>query len=111
MFGLRVFIIHSRLTHKDPVNIFDVEANEDVCFKLTTNSGPSDNPMQSEITGHIGGQGNHFCRKCDVGGTKLHKESDGGFHSLFEVTAIQVSNGMLIHKWYSLGFHDQQLAH
>jgi hypothetical protein len=44
--------------------------------------------MQSEITGHIGGQGNDFFRKCDVGGNKLYKESDDGFHSLFEVKAI-----------------------
>lgn len=74
-----------RSTHQNPVQVFDVERKEDVCFKISTNSGPSDNPMQSEITGHIGGKGNHFCRKCDVGGTKLHKESDEGFHSLFEV--------------------------
>jgi hypothetical protein len=67
--------------------------------------------MQSEITSHIGGQGNHFCQKCDVGGNKLYKESDGGFHSLFKVTAIRILGGALIHKTYSQEFQDRRLVH
>ncbi len=39
--------------------------------------------MQSEISGHIGGNGNFFCRKCMAGGTTEVKETDDGFHSLF----------------------------
>ena len=54
-------------------------------FKINVNSGPSDNPAQSEVCGHIGGKGNKFCRKCHVGGPHEVKESDEGFHSLFEV--------------------------
>ncbi|KAL1939056.1 hypothetical protein VTO73DRAFT_10316 [Trametes versicolor] len=37
----------------------------------------------SELSGHIGGNGNHFCRKCKVGGTTLSKATDDGFHALF----------------------------
>jgi hypothetical protein len=41
--------------------------------------------MQSEVTGHIGAQGNYPCRKCHIGGSTKDKETDEGFHSLFEV--------------------------
>jgi hypothetical protein len=42
--------------------------------------------MGSEMTGHIGAKGNHFCRKCKVGGCGEHKRTDAGFHSMFEVS-------------------------
>ncbi len=54
-------------------------------FKIYVNCGPGDNPAQSELCGHIGGNGNHPCRKCLVGGTQQYKETDAGFHSMFEV--------------------------
>jgi hypothetical protein len=41
--------------------------------------------MQSDCSGHIGGKGNFSCRKCTVGGTQKDKETNEGFHSMFEV--------------------------
>jgi len=56
-----------------------------VRFKIYVNCEPGDNPAQSDVCGHIGGNENHPCRKCFVGGTQQVKETDVGFHSLFEV--------------------------
>ncbi|KAJ7021121.1 hypothetical protein C8F04DRAFT_1213895 [Mycena alexandri] len=72
------------LTHKDPVKVRDADTHEMSRLCIYVNAGPSDNPMQSEITGHIGAKGNHMCRKCKAGGTEKEKETDACFHSLFE---------------------------
>ncbi|KAJ7275955.1 hypothetical protein C8J57DRAFT_1466570 [Mycena rebaudengoi] len=53
-------------THTNPVRVED-ETGKTTCFCIHVNAGPSDNPMQSEISAHIGGKGNHFCRKCQAG--------------------------------------------
>lgn len=74
-----------RLTHTDPVIVRDAETHENTRFCIHGNAGPSDNPMQSEVSGHIGAKGNYMCRKCEAGGTQEEKESNECFHSLFEV--------------------------
>lgn len=76
---------HDRLTHNEPVHVNDAMAGKEVCFGLFVNAKTSDNPMQSEASLHIGGNGNHFCRKCTVGGTTEEKESTEGFETLFHV--------------------------
>ncbi|KAJ6619620.1 hypothetical protein B0H10DRAFT_1946670 [Mycena sp. CBHHK59/15] len=70
-------------THTDPIRVQD-EHGKTTRVCLHVNAGPSDNPMQSEVTGHIGGKGNRFCRKCEVGGTQKEKATDEGYHALFE---------------------------
>ncbi|KAJ7794953.1 hypothetical protein B0H13DRAFT_2245509 [Mycena leptocephala] len=69
--------------HVDPIKVRDAETHETTRVCIHGNAGPSNNPMQSEISGHIGAKGNHFCRKCEAGGTDKDKETNECFHSLF----------------------------
>ncbi len=52
---------------------------------MFVSADPSDNPMQSEVSSHIGSGGNLLCRKCNAGGNTEEKESDEGFEHLFKV--------------------------
>lgn len=85
-YGTKVF--YDRSTHTKPIKVRHGLSGQQMRFKIYVNCGPGDNPAQSEICGHIGGNGNHPCRKCLVGGPQKDKESDVGFHSLFEVKRI-----------------------
>jgi hypothetical protein len=85
-----------RETHTNPVVVED-ESGDAACFCIYVNAGPSDNPMQSEISAHIGGKGNCLCRKCRVGGTQKDKATNEGYHALFEVRQI------VLHLFHQFG--------
>lgn len=74
----------SRETQKSPFEVYDAISGRYVRLRLALLSLAADNPMSSEISGHIGSRGNYFCRKCLAGGSKEEKRSDIVFHSLFE---------------------------
>ncbi|KAJ7300664.1 hypothetical protein DFH08DRAFT_979466 [Mycena albidolilacea] len=81
-------------THSNPVCIQD-ENGKTTRFCIYCNCTPSDNPMQSEICGHIGGKGNKFCRKCHVGGMQLEKTTSKGYHALFEPGELRMKEHTL----------------
>ncbi|KAJ7469208.1 hypothetical protein FB451DRAFT_1479092 [Mycena latifolia] len=71
-------------THTEPIEVRDAESGSATCLCIHANAGPSDNPMQSEVSGHIGGKGNCPCRKCKMGGTQQEKTTNEGYHAIFE---------------------------
>ena len=85
IFDVHLVLIIDRSTHKSPVKVRHGTSGAQVRFKIYVNCDPGDNPAQSDVCGHIGGNGNHPCRKCLIGGPQQVKETDIGFHSLFEV--------------------------
>ena len=73
----------------EPVKTHDTLTGQTVQFKIFQISGAADNPMVSEISGHIGGQGNLYCRKCHVGSSDLDKETNNGYCCFFMVISFQ----------------------
>ena len=50
-----------------------------VQFKIYINSAPEDNPAQSNVCGHIGGNGNHHAGNALLVGHKKKKKQMMGF--------------------------------
>ncbi|KDQ55321.1 hypothetical protein JAAARDRAFT_195723 [Jaapia argillacea MUCL 33604] len=71
-------------THKNPIRVPDPSTGGFCRFRVFPVDALTDNPMQSEECGHIGGNGNCDCRKCSWGGSEAFKVSSDGYDSLFE---------------------------
>ncbi|KAJ7111881.1 hypothetical protein C8R44DRAFT_632476 [Mycena epipterygia] len=107
--GIKSLIVS---THTHPVSVYDESNQQEAAFRLFINTGPSDNPMGSEMTGHIGAKGNYFCRKCKVGGCGEHKRTDLGFHNMFEAGAPRTAADTLeeLHKQIESACHGIEAA-
>ncbi|KAJ7628494.1 hypothetical protein FB45DRAFT_1028581 [Roridomyces roridus] len=70
-------------THEDPIVVKDPLTQDKALLILGVNVDASDNPMQSEVCSHIGDKGNLPCRKCEVGGTQVTKQTNQTYHDFF----------------------------
>jgi len=73
-----------------PVKVQNASNGLQMRFRIYCNCTLGDNPSQSETSGHIGGNGNHPCYKCELGGTQKVQETDDGFHASFSVCAVNL---------------------
>lgn len=74
---------------------WDCQDNEEVMLIPYGLFHAGDNPMQAEECSQGGLNCNRFCRTCDVGGTKEHKESKQGYCSLFKSGNLCTPEGMV----------------
>jgi len=75
--------------HKNPVKVHHGTSGTQVQFKIYANSGLGDNPAQSEVCGHIGGNGNHPCRNALLAGhSKIKKPILGFTASLRQIDTL-----------------------
>jgi len=56
----------SRCLRQDGFTAYDCVLHEEALFIVWTYACQGDNPMQSELSSHIGLNGNFFCRICYV---------------------------------------------
>jgi len=80
-------LIETRETHCAPVKVRNASNGLPMRFRIYCNCTPRDNPSQSKTSGHIRGNENHLCRKCELGGTQKAQETDNGFHASFSICA------------------------
>ncbi|TFK51166.1 hypothetical protein OE88DRAFT_1735116 [Heliocybe sulcata] len=71
-----------RTRSKEPIKTWDSVRQRHILIRPWLLFVPGDNPMQAEVASHVGLNGNHFCRRCHVGGPKEFKESDEGYPTL-----------------------------
>jgi hypothetical protein len=88
---LTLSLIKNRETHREPVKVRNATIGQQTKLKIYCNCAPGDSPSQSKTSGHIGGKGNHPCRKCEIGDTQKVQETDNGFHASFSICVFPVS--------------------
>ena len=92
-----------RGTYTEPVKVRDAITGQQTRFRICVNCCPGDNPAQSDISGHIGSNGNFPCRKCHVGGTQEVKATEAGFWQMFQVSdsrcTCEIDTNQFINFW------------
>ncbi|KAJ3782266.1 hypothetical protein GGU10DRAFT_275927 [Lentinula aff. detonsa] len=72
-----------RETERKPIRVYNAATGRMCRSILRVPMLPADNPAQSEESSHMGGNSNHPCRKCKVGGSFQETETADGYHCFF----------------------------
>jgi hypothetical protein len=64
---------------------YDCQLQSEIVFQIHAHLLPADNPQQAESNSNAGANANLWCRGDNSGGTDEFRESDEGYHALFEV--------------------------
>ncbi|KAJ3545720.1 hypothetical protein NMY22_g2322 [Coprinellus aureogranulatus] len=80
--------LNHRDTHTNPVRCYNAHKHRPCRFRTLVPNLQGDNPQQSEECSHIGHNGLFFCRICHVGGPAEVKESNDGYHALYEASPM-----------------------
>ncbi|KIK62529.1 hypothetical protein GYMLUDRAFT_242689 [Collybiopsis luxurians FD-317 M1] len=70
-------------TEKNPIRCYNAATGRMCRTILRVPMLPANNPAQSEEASHMGGNSNHPCRKCKVGGSYQETETPEGYHCFF----------------------------
>ncbi|KAK7463484.1 hypothetical protein VKT23_006832 [Stygiomarasmius scandens] len=79
-------------THEKPARCHNAATGRPCRFRIQVPYLPADNPQQSEECSHIGHHGSYPCRICHVGGPYTVKESDDGYHAMYNVGTPRSAN-------------------
>ncbi|KAJ3994246.1 hypothetical protein F5050DRAFT_1800809 [Lentinula boryana] len=72
-----------RETERKPIRVYNAATGRMCRSILRVPMLPADNPAQSEESSHMGGNSNHPCQKCKVGGSFQETETADGYHCFF----------------------------
>ncbi|PPQ83741.1 hypothetical protein CVT24_007640 [Panaeolus cyanescens] len=63
---------------------YDCKLQQEIIFQIHAHLLPADNPQQATESSTASSKARMWCRGDDLGGTDNHRETDEGYHSLFE---------------------------
>ncbi|KXN84185.1 hypothetical protein AN958_12897 [Leucoagaricus sp. SymC.cos] len=71
---------------------FDCQLHQEIIFQLYAHLFSGDNPMQAELADNTGQNSRWWCRSDESGGTKEERESDVGYHALYQIPLARNPN-------------------
>ncbi|KAJ7495328.1 hypothetical protein FB451DRAFT_1387366 [Mycena latifolia] len=77
-------------THTSPISVYDQNNGQEAAIRLFINTGPSDNPMGSEMTGHIGAKDADFHSMFEEGLPRTAAETLDELHQQVELACLGV---------------------